>query len=73
MISDYTGFVQKVVIAYQISINLLSSLTYKIGNWIHGIFAESAQCAQCGNYGNLLSRFFGKNFVKQTHLLNRLL
>ena len=26
---------------------------------------------QCGNYGNLLSRYFGKNFVKTTHLLNR--
>ena len=28
---------------------------------------------QCGNYGNLLSRFFGKNFVKAKHLLNKLL
>ena len=27
----------------------------------------------CVNYGNLLSRFFGKNFVKPTHLLNKLL
>ena len=26
---------------------------------------------QCGNYGNLLSRFFGKNFVEATHLLNK--
>ena len=26
---------------------------------------------QCGNYGNLLSRFFNKNFVKATHLLNK--
>ena len=26
---------------------------------------------QCGNYGNLLPRFFGKNFVKATHLLNK--
>ena len=25
----------------------------------------------CGNYGNVLSRFFGKNFVKVTHLLNK--
>ena len=26
--------------------------------------------AQCGNYGNSLSRIFGKNFVKATVLLN---
>ena len=26
--------------------------------------------AQCGNYGNLISRFFAKNFVKATQLLN---
>ena len=25
--------------------------------------------AHCGNYGDLPSRFFGKNFVKPTHLL----
>ena len=29
--------------------------------------------AQCGNYGNLLSLFFGKNFVKVTILLTKLL
>ena len=28
---------------------------------------------QCGNYGNSLSRIFGKNFVKVTVLLNKLL
>ena len=28
---------------------------------------------QCGNYGNSLSRIFGKNFVKVTILLNKLL
>ena len=27
---------------------------------------------QCGNYENSLSHFFGKNFVKATHLLNTL-
>ena len=27
---------------------------------------------QCGNYGDSLSRFLGKNFVKTTHLLNEL-
>ena len=31
------------------------------------------QCAQCGNYGNSLSRIFGKNSVKVTVLLNKLL
>ena len=29
--------------------------------------------AQCGNYGNFLSCIFGKNFVKVTILLNKLL
>ena len=29
--------------------------------------------AQCGNYGNSLSRIFGENFVKVTVLLNKLL
>ena len=28
---------------------------------------------QCGNYGNSLSHFFGKNFVKAAVLLNKLL
>ena len=28
--------------------------------------------AQCGNYGNLLSRGFDKKFVKATFLLNSL-
>ena len=28
---------------------------------------------QCGNYGNLLSRIFGKKFVKLTDLLKELL
>ena len=32
-----------------------------------------ALCTQCGNYGNSLSRIFGKNFVKVTVLLNKLL
>ena len=29
--------------------------------------------AQCGNYGNSLSRIFDKNFVKATVLQNKLL
>ena len=36
-------------------------------------FFHTVQCAQCGNYGNLLSRFFGKSFVKVTVLLKKLL
>ena len=32
-----------------------------------------ALCTQCGNYGNSLSRIFGKNFVKITILLTKLL
>ena len=31
------------------------------------------QCAQCGNYGNSLSHYFGKNFVKVTYLLKKIL
>ena len=34
---------------------------------------EFPQCAQCGNYGNSLSRIFGKNFVKVTVLRNKFL
>ena len=30
------------------------------------------QAAQCGNFGNSLSHFFDKNFVKATVLLNKL-
>ena len=53
--------------------------------WFQGIFRYKnrdskimkfrilAKCAQCGNYGNLLSLFFAKNFVKLTVLLNKLL
>ena len=33
----------------------------------------TAAVSQCGNYGNSLSRFFEKNFVKATFLLNKLL
>ena len=29
--------------------------------------------SQCGNYGNSLSHIFGKNFVRPTHLLKKLL
>ena len=29
---------------------------------------SKVRSAQCGNYGNLLSHFFGKNFVKVTIL-----
>ena len=35
--------------------------------------AFTADTAQCGNYGNSLSHIFGKNFVKVTVLLNKLL
>ena len=31
------------------------------------------ELAQCGNFGNLLSHIFGKNFVKVTCLLKKLL
>ena len=32
---------------------------------------HSVCCAQCWNYGTLLSCFFGKKFVKATHLLHK--
>ena len=35
-------------------------------------FNSFVHFAQCGNYGNLLSRFFDKNFVKTTHLVDSL-
>ena len=47
-----------------------------VKRYFHEIFAKlyAAQCtAQCGNYGNLLSLFFGKNFVKIMILLTKLL
>ena len=34
---------------------------------------NSIEKRQCGNYGNLLSTFFGRNFVKLTLLLKILL
>ena len=34
---------------------------------------HTVNSAQCGNYGNSLSRIFGKNFVKVKILLNKLL
>ena len=34
---------------------------------------KMVRVSQCGNYGNLLSLFFGKNFVKITILLTKLL
>ena len=37
------------------------------------IMENKTSTTHCGNYGNLLSHFFGKNFVKPTHLLNKLL
>ena len=37
------------------------------------LFTRKVVCTQCGNYGNSLSRIFGKNFVKVTDLLNKLL
>ena len=39
----------------------------------HEILPKNAWATQCGIYKNLLSRFFGKNFVKVTVLLKKLL
>ena len=40
--------------------------------WIYRFSIDTVP-PQCGNYGNSLSRIFGKNFVKVAVLLNRLL
>ena len=37
----------------------------------HEIFVKNVHVAQYENYRNLLSLFFGKNFVKVTYLLNK--
>ena len=46
---------------------------YQCKRCFHEIFTKKWWDAQCGNYGNLLSRIFGKNFVKVTVLLRKLL
>ena len=52
-----------------------------LNSWFDEIFFRWARFfrfsillrAQCGNYKNCLSHIFGKNFVKPTHLLKKLL
>ena len=51
---------------YSITLYLVKPLLWR--NFCEKIVAW----AQCGNYGNSLSRIFGKNFVKVTVLLNKL-
>ena len=56
-------------------------LNKSLKSWFDEIFFQWEQiihfstlcCAQCGKCGNSLSRFFGKNFVKVTVLLKKLL
>ena len=42
-------------------------------NFCDTIVSVKFRTLHCGNYRNLLSRFFDKNFVKATHLLNKIL
>ena len=41
--------------------------------FVKAIFTKEVTNSHFGNYGNLLSHFLGKNFVKPTHWLNKLL
>ena len=52
--------------------NLLFRRFHEI-NLICPLFGNKIPWSHCGNYGNSLSRFYGKNFVKITFLLNKLL
>ena len=40
---------------------------------VHTLTYATMSDSQCGNYRNLLSIYFGKNFVKPTYLLKKLL
>ena len=53
--------------------SLVKKLVWR--NFCKKIVGENLQIStsRCGNYGNSLSRIFGKNFVKATVLLKRLL
>ena len=44
-----------------------------VNRHFHEIFAKNVWKCECGNYGNSFSRIFGKNSVKLTVLLNKLL
>ena len=41
-----------------------------LDDWINSGKTVYAAESQCGNFGNLLSGTFGKNFVKATFLLS---
>ena len=51
----------------------LISFFYVVNNELHIKMGRNATTSQCGNYGNLLSLFFGKNFVKVKFLQKKLL
>ena len=50
----------------------ISTIIYYQKSWIDGIFVKSIHIVEI-MYGNFLSIIFGKNFVKLTVLLNKLL
>ena len=50
----------------------LQKITWKRFRWLRRM-APAAKFCQCGNSGNLLSWYFGKNFVKAPFLLKKLL
>ena len=57
---------------YKNSVNSTHHM-FELVSRIFSTHIRIALCAQCGNYGNLLSRFFDKNFVKVTFLLKKIL
>ena len=71
--------IQSHVFSLRIKFREIKFKSYSL-NYFHVIFQVArynaiikGDRAQCGNTGNLLSRIFGKNFVKVTVLLKKLL
>ena len=44
-------------------------IAYQKNKFHHSKLYKAVHSSKCGKYKNLLSRFFGQNFVKATHLL----
>ena len=53
--------------------NIFREINVLLKNFTMNCLTKKLDGAQCGNYGNLLSRIFGKIFVKVTGLLKKLL
>ena len=55
--------------AYMYGLKLLHRIFWKCILFVLNTLYVFIDISQCGNYGNLLSHIFGKNFVKVTFLL----